>query len=714
MIQKIVNTQVPKYEVLDYIITPSRSSINTEVLVDGSTVVEMTVTLTQSATNSPRFFSSNDTNTDSPGWKEPGTWGLQFEDSGNTLSIKVLGNTTLSDPVIRTNITYNDLSGSKYRYNLTAAGILNIYDTSDNVYKSYDVTQYTDTSYISSTPIKLFHRYASHEYINNGTYVYDVKIWQNNTLIRHYVPVKRLSDNVYGLYDLENETFHPNEVSGYSFSGVSKSTPEYIYDNLSQTNYVNSINMYVSQPQHVYEVLDYISTSQQQYLDTDIVAQNGIKVEMTTKLTSRPGNTRLWSTHDPRDYSGQNWAFASGAWGLQFEGSQMCIKPLGTSANNINSFDLLSYYFNNVQNKKLRYELACSGLLEIYDDTDTLVYTFDSSAKTDLNKVSHTTIRFFGREATERAEWMVGDTYDIKIYDNGTLIRHYIPVKRMSDNVIGFYETETETFLTSASGTIFSGTSKATPEYIDRTVSQTININKIYLNGEVYWGGDSVTPPIPQTPTYEILEEIHAPDSSTAQCCIDTLYIPKQNSYFEMTYKCRFTTTQGTYGAPRLFAASSGIYGITGLFGAASYEVDYENNTMYIKLNGMTNWWRNSGITIDDTDIHTVAVGLNLFYYDGTKIGNFTYSWNSSNTTVSMKINTEDASNSTGHYNIYAFNIYEGNYGSGTKVMELIPVKRLSDNAIGMYDNIGHTFYSSRGTDIFVATSKSIPEYIYE
>lgn len=242
MIQKLSNKKTPVYEILDYIITPSSSEVNTEVLVDGKTVVEMTCMFRNRAYGNTRFFSSNDTNTDIPGWNQPGTWGLQFEDSGLNLSIKMLGAdySRLRDAVIvRTGITYNDLNNKKLRYNLTSAGILTIFNTDDTVFRSYDATKETDTSATSSTPIKLFHRFVSHEYINNGTYVYDVKIWKNDVLIRHYLPVKRLSDNVYGLYDNVNNTFHKNEVSGYSFSGASKSEKEYIYSLLPQ--YVNDI-----------------------------------------------------------------------------------------------------------------------------------------------------------------------------------------------------------------------------------------------------------------------------------------------------------------------------------------------------------------------------------------------------------------------------------------------------------------------------------------
>lgn len=468
MIQKIADTQVPKYEVLDYIITPSCSEVNTEVLVDGSTVVEMTCMFRQRSYNSPRFFSSNDTNTDTPGWKEPGTWGLQFEDSGNMLSIKVLGNTTLSDPVIRTNITYNDLSGNKYRYNLTAAGILNIYDTSDNVYKSYDVTQYTVASYVSSTPIKLFHRYASHEYINNATYVYDVKIWQNNELIKHYIPVKRLSDNVYGLYDLENETFHQNEISGYIFTGASKATPEYIYDNLSSTNYVNDIiinstqinRIYFNgevywgalphQQTPVYEVLDEIHPVQNSgsvYFNTNYLYKSNTTIDtqyecMSDVLTISGIYPRLYQSDTTPFYGAQVVAVSH--------------EPdIHIKRNGYSNWDIFNNYGWTSGLRTLRQsqnEVSINGTV-LWSGTQS--YTNTTYPILLLNDGEH----------SQSSTGMFYIHY-YKFYESSTLVHEYLPVKRLSDNEYGFYDSVTDTFLTNLGTGSVTGTSKSTPEYI--------------------------------------------------------------------------------------------------------------------------------------------------------------------------------------------------------------------------------------------------------
>lgn len=59
--------------------------------------------------------------------------------------------------------------------------------------------------------------YAS-GYTNASMKLYYCKIWQNNNLVRDYIPCKRNSDNAIGLYDLVNNSFYINAGSG-SFIG---------------------------------------------------------------------------------------------------------------------------------------------------------------------------------------------------------------------------------------------------------------------------------------------------------------------------------------------------------------------------------------------------------------------------------------------------------------------------------------------------------------
>lgn len=82
----------------------------------------------------------------------------------------------------------------------------------------------TSTSY-SGTMNKEFSMYLfGNNMANNASElssitVYSCKIYDNDVLVRDYIPVKRNSDNVCGLWDKVNEVFYTSS-SGTNFTGA--------------------------------------------------------------------------------------------------------------------------------------------------------------------------------------------------------------------------------------------------------------------------------------------------------------------------------------------------------------------------------------------------------------------------------------------------------------------------------------------------------------
>ena len=60
------------------------------------------------------------------------------------------------------------------------------------------------------TPLYLFARGGDISSINNFR-IYYCKQWDNGTLVRHFVPAERDSDNAIGMYDIVNDVFYPNQ-----------------------------------------------------------------------------------------------------------------------------------------------------------------------------------------------------------------------------------------------------------------------------------------------------------------------------------------------------------------------------------------------------------------------------------------------------------------------------------------------------------------------
>ena len=76
----------------------------------------------------------------------------------------------------------------------------------------------TPNTFTSSTPLTMF---GVTDAPNRGAYatLYYLKIWQNGTLVRDFIPARRNSDNVLGLWDVVSETFFTNSGSGTFAAG---------------------------------------------------------------------------------------------------------------------------------------------------------------------------------------------------------------------------------------------------------------------------------------------------------------------------------------------------------------------------------------------------------------------------------------------------------------------------------------------------------------
>ena len=85
------------------------------------------------------------------------------------------------------------------------------------------VAQYTQSgSIIADKSVYLF---AGHGYLSDTAsepatgMIYYAKIWNNDVLVRNFIPAKRNSDNVFGMYDTVTNTFFTNQGTGDFIAG---------------------------------------------------------------------------------------------------------------------------------------------------------------------------------------------------------------------------------------------------------------------------------------------------------------------------------------------------------------------------------------------------------------------------------------------------------------------------------------------------------------
>ena len=199
---------------------------------------ELTMELGPTSTNTnTRIFSNNGIESYGPNggdWGSQCTWGLQFESNGSSLAVAPYG---ISNTVPQPGKSFSQLSGVKLRYRFDTSGYLNIYNADDSSYLTWSTN--SDPSYVAPQVTTLCF-FDMNTVMDNAMYVdtkvYDMKVWQGGSLVRHYIPAKRLSDNVCGFYEEVHAAFFPNmwnnsinpNLTEEDFTGVSKSTPEYI------------------------------------------------------------------------------------------------------------------------------------------------------------------------------------------------------------------------------------------------------------------------------------------------------------------------------------------------------------------------------------------------------------------------------------------------------------------------------------------------------
>lgn len=247
-----------------------------------------------------------------------------------------------------------------------------------------------------------------------------------------------------------------------------------------------------STPIHTYELLEEIHATQATtYIDTGINTSTDISIEVyyntgaAQEMYSRIfGCSTLWSNPE--------------TMAVDYEAGDMHVKF-------ITDTDWQSLQITWSANED--HTIFLSSTQFKYDNVQYL--TFTPSTISTYGEIRLLQSSMEGLESDEQGYYKL---YHVKIWDNDTLVRHYVPAKRLSDNVYGMYDMVNSTFNVSDGTGQFTGTSKTTPEYIDDNSSLYVNkiivdgveINKIYNNGNVYFGNVDYQTPTP-TPTPTVL-----------------------------------------------------------------------------------------------------------------------------------------------------------------------------------------------------------------
>ena len=268
---------------------------------------------------------------------------------------------------------------------------------------------------------------------NNGTnnivmatdmIVYSCKIYDNNVLVRKFIPCYRKSDNVAGMYDMQNNQFYTNAGTG-TFS-VGNDIPKYKIQPVK-------MNILKETLPTEYQKVEYIESTGTQYIDTGVNSNIISKVEVVAS-NSRPDNVSQYN-------------------------------PLfGRYTSDNSSLQLIENYQTQVIGVRFR---TNSTLIPEDNDWHTFVCS-NEFVQIDENKqilainnvTDESTMVLFARRKDNSGEGLQQIGYwrckNCKIFNNDTLIRNFVPCYRKSDNVIGLYDTVNGVFYTNAGTGTFS------------------------------------------------------------------------------------------------------------------------------------------------------------------------------------------------------------------------------------------------------------------
>ena len=366
-----LNSNVPlEYTEVEYLEATGTQYIDTGYYHNKLTKVVGDFEFTSIPTNNQYIFGAVDTSTSCFGFyrNSGGKWSYQFGDGathniGTDVNVDTNRHTVTLDAVNR---KLKMISGNSNILDITSG---------------YTITK------TSTRPLYLFMR----SYSSDGEYakakIYGFKIYENDTLVRNFVPCVRNSDNVAGLYEVVSGKFHTNLGTGEFNTG----------DVVLPNDYTKK---------------DYIQATGAQYIDT------GVNISPTV-TDWNVGMSIMWTNTSTRQLMGYNTSGA-GYFGITNSSNyeigtvRVGVVPSTTSYDHINWGRSNNKYLLDVNGTKIETGDNTSGNIQLF----ALRGSYRCSIKMQYCKIS----------------------------ENGKLVRNFVPCVRKSDGKAGMYDMVTKNF----------------------------------------------------------------------------------------------------------------------------------------------------------------------------------------------------------------------------------------------------------------------------
>lgn len=277
-----------------------------------------------------------------------------------------------------------------------------------------------DTSQITVTPNSSdFSKNGNNLYLfsvnNGGNYnkasmkLYSCKIYDNGTLVRDFIPARRISDGKAGLWDKVNLKFYTDENGGNFTAGTEKSA-------------IAAIGT----------PIEYIQSSGTQYIDSNFIPK-------ATTRTIMKAEPMFWST----------WS--------AFFGTRNATSPTASQAY-IAAVPAATLYRSDYFGSSLTAETPT--VMQITNiDKNKNICSFNNIMITNTSSTVNATTNMFLlalNDVGTAKYFLSAKLYSCQIYDGDTLVRDFIPVKTTT-NIYGLWDKINKVFYKNAGTGTFGG-----------------------------------------------------------------------------------------------------------------------------------------------------------------------------------------------------------------------------------------------------------------
>lgn len=466
-----------------------------------------------------------------------------------------------------------------------------------------------------------------------------------------------------------------------------------------------------------YQEVSYIESTGKEYIDTGIIAKGTIGFEVSFFSYDKFTGT----------YPGYGSIFG------------------GRTSSAKNEIQVTTYSTNNNSTGTFRYGTTSNQAYINLEETNIISYLNEDYTvngivynipRTNFNSNQQMTIFAVnnGGNITQHGKVRL---YYLKLYDDNTLVRNFIPCLRISDGEIGLYDTISKTFFTNK-GTGEFQTSENSFQTFDYGTSKKLVANQFTRSGLhfINWN----TNPDGTGTSYE--DEAMIQNLSSKEGEVINLYAQwKENEYFKIQYHINANDLPEGYQEVEFIESTGTQYLNTGVTpkGSIGFETKFKTNNIYSQSES-----KYGSIFGGRDDSQLNEVQLTTYISEGVSYGTFRYA-NSShegnielNTINNIKYIGNDYITNKGTYQLpretfsspYPMTIFAVNdggeikqfglvrlyklkiYDGETLIRDYVPCYRTNDNVIGLYDKINATFITNQGKGIFL--KDKIQEFVYE